>query len=189
MNRLSPASIGRLLQPSRPDPEVMNEIATLIEPHIPALRRFAWALLRDEEGSDDLVQDCLERAIGRWHLRRRDGNVRAWLFAILHNLFVSGLRARRRRGEQVAFEDDDLPSTESDPEERLMLRDVLAGLDALPAEQRSVLLLVGVEELEYQEVARILDVPVGTVMSRLSRGRERLRQYLGAGQVGLRRVK
>jgi RNA polymerase sigma-70 factor (ECF subfamily) len=190
MNRMSPTSIGRLLQPARPDPEAMEEIATLVEPHIPALRRFAWALLRDEEGADDLVQDCLERAIGRWHLRRRDGNVRAWLFTILHNLFISGLRARRRRGEHVTFEDDDIPATgESDPEGRLMLRDVLVGLDALPAEQRSVLLLVGVEELEYQEVARILDVPVGTVMSRLSRGRERLRQFLGTGHAGLRRVK
>lgn len=167
----------------------MEEIATLVEPHIPALRRFAWALLRDEEGADDLVQDCLERAIGRWHLRRRDGNVRAWLFAILHNLFVSSLRTRRRRGEHVAVEEDELPAAEGNPEERLMLRDVLAGLDSLPAEQRSVLLLVGVEELEYQEVARILDVPVGTVMSRLSRGRERLRLYLGTGQSGLRRVK
>lgn len=190
MNRLSPASIGRWLPPSRPDPEVMEEIAVLVEPHIPALRRFAWALLRDEEGADDLVQDCLERAIARWHLRRRDGNVRAWLFTILHNLFISGLRARRRRGEQVAFEDEEMAAgTAGDAEDRLMLRDVLAGLDTLPAEQRSVLLLVGVEELEYQEVARILDVPVGTVMSRLSRGRERLRQYLGTGQAGLRRVK
>lgn len=168
----------------------MEEIAALIEPHIPALRRFAWALLRDEEGADDLVQDCLERAIGRWQLRRRDGNVRAWLFTILHNLFISGLRAQRRRGEHVAFTDDDIPAgAEADPQSRLLLHDVLAGLDALPAEQRSVLLLVGVEELEYQDVARILDVPVGTVMSRLSRGRERLRQYLGTGQTGLRRVK
>jgi RNA polymerase sigma-70 factor (ECF subfamily) len=188
MNPRLPASIGRSLQPFHPDLEVMEEIAALVEPHIPALRRFAWALLRDEEGADDLVQDCLERAIGRWHLRRRDGNVRAWLFSILHNLFVSGLRARRRRGEHVAFEDD-MPAEASGPDGRLVIRDVLAGLDALPEEQRSVLLLVGVEELEYQEVARILDVPVGTVMSRLSRGRERLRQYLGTGQAGLRRVK
>jgi len=70
----------------------MDEIAALLEPHIPALRRYAWALLRDGDAADDLVQDCLERALARWRLRRRDGNLRAWLFTIQRNLFLSGLR-------------------------------------------------------------------------------------------------
>ena len=169
----------------------MDEIAALVEPHVPALRRYAWALLRDDDAADDLVQDCLERAIGRWHLRRRDGDLRAWLFAILRNRFISGLRQKARRG--VHLSPDDMmvaPSSAATQEDRMVVRDVLSGLDALPEEQRSVLLLVSVEDLSYQDAARVLDVPVGTVMSRLSRARERLRQYLETGRAGLlRRVK
>src|SRR4051794_14346135 len=79
-NPCRPASDSQLLV----EPLEMSDVASLVEPHIPALRRYAWALLRDDQAADDLVQDCLERAVRRWHLRRRDGNVRAWLFAILH---------------------------------------------------------------------------------------------------------
>ncbi len=169
----------------------MDDIAALIEPHVPALRRYAWALLRDDDAADDLVQDCLERAIGRWHLRRRDGDLRAWLFAILRNHFIGGLRQKARRGAHVSTDAMTVPPSSAAPQEdRMVVRDVLAGLDALPEEQRSVLLLVSVEDLSYQDAARVLDVPVGTVMSRLSRARERLRQYLETGRAGmLRRVK
>ena len=168
-----------------------NEMATLLEPHIPALRRYAWALLRDDGTTDDLVQDCLERAISRWHLRRRDGDLRAWLFAILRNLFVSAMRQRARRGVHLGTEAlEAIAAPEGSPEAALGARDVLAGLDLLPEEQRSVLLLVGVEDLSYEETARVLHIPVGTVMSRLSRAREKMRQHLetGRGPV-LRRVK
>ncbi|TWT11520.1 RNA polymerase sigma factor [Reyranella sp. CPCC 100927] len=169
----------------------MDDIAALIEPHVPALRRYAWALLRDDDAADDLVQDCLERAIGRWHLRRRDGDLRAWLFTILRNHFIGGLRQTARRGVHVSTDAMTVPPSSAAPQEdRMVVRDVLAGLDALPEEQRSVLLLVSVEDLSYQDAARVLDVPVGTVMSRLSRARERLRQYLETGRAGmLRRVK
>jgi RNA polymerase sigma-70 factor (ECF subfamily) len=166
----------------------MDEIAALIEPHIPALRRYAWSLLRDQDAADDLVQDALERAVGRWHLRRRDGSVRAWLFAILHNHFVSQTRAERRRGTHVEYEDD-IAAPAAPPDGRLMMRDILAGLDSLSEDQRAVLLLIGVEDFDHAEAARILGVPVGTVMSRLSRGRERLRLYLDAEAPKLRRVK
>jgi RNA polymerase sigma factor (sigma-70 family) len=169
----------------------MSDLAAQIEPHIPSLRRYAWALLRDEHAADDLVQDCLERAVGRWHLRRRDGNVRAWLFAILHNQFVSGRRRQKRRGTPIALEDlGTEPVAVADPEQALTFRDLLAGLDDLAEDQRAVVLLVGVEDLSYEEAARALSVPVGTVMSRLSRGRERLRRYMaGERSVLLRRVK
>lgn len=169
----------------------MSDIAGLLERHVPALRRYAWALLRDREGADDLVQDCLERAVGRWALRRREGDLRAWLFAIQHNLFVDGLRRRRREGLHVDLDHAaELPSTGTDPETGAGLRDVLAALERLPEEQRAVLLLVGVEELSYEAAARVLGVPVGTVMSRLSRGRERLRRSLEPGPApALRRVK
>ena len=169
----------------------LKEIAALVEPHIPALRRYAWALLRGDEAADDLVQDCLERAIGRWHLRRRDGNVRAWLFAIMHNQFVSDLRRDRRRGRAVSF--DEMSSESSvmaDQESMLVVADVLEALRSLPDEQRTVVLLVGIEAFSYQEAADILGIPIGTVMSRLSRGRERLRRLIEAdGSVSLRRVK
>ena len=169
----------------------MEEIAALIEPHIPALRRYAWALVRNHEAADDLVQDCLERAVARWRLRRRDGDLKAWLFAIQHNLFIDGLRRRRR--ELVRAEGEDLSSIAEpgiEQESRGAVRDILACLDALPAEQRAVVLLVGVEDLSYEEAARVLDIPIGTVMSRLSRGREKLRRLLdGNAPPMLRRVK
>src|SRR3954468_16928052 len=168
----------------------MDEIAALLEPHIPALRRYAWALLRDGDAADDLVQDCLERALARWRLRRRDGNLRAWLFTIQRNLFLSGLRRGRRRGPDVDINAlAAVPSAEASQDSELMRRDVLAELDALSEEQRSVLLLVAVEDFSYAETARILGVPLGTVMSRLSRARGdapasglRLRRGLEEGQ-------
>jgi RNA polymerase sigma-70 factor (ECF subfamily) len=169
----------------------MTDLAALVEPHIPALRRYAWALLRGQEAADDLVQDCLERAISRWHLRRRDGNVRAWLFAIMHNQFMSDRRREKRRGAEAPIDSlPNEPATMADQEARLAVRDVLDGLKALPDEQRSILLLVGVEAFSYQEAADILGIPIGTVMSRLSRGRERLRRLLDEGTTAtLRRVK
>lgn len=169
----------------------MDEFAALLEPQIPSLRRYAWALLRSEEAADDLVQDTLERAISRWHLRRRDGDLRAWLFTIQRNLFLTAMRQRARRGLHVGTEAlENLGADEGHPDHALGARDVLAGLNLLPEEQRSVLLLVGVEDLSYEEAARVLDLPMGTVMSRLSRGREKLRQYMETGRsVTLRRVK
>jgi RNA polymerase sigma factor (sigma-70 family) len=169
----------------------VDEIASLLEPQIPALRRYAWALLRADEAADDLVQDTLERAISRWSQRRRDGDVRAWLFAIQRNLFLNQIRQRKGRGVQVGQEALDLlPSAESSPEDHAGARDILTGLDALPEEQRSVLLLVGVEDLSYEQAAQVLGIPVGTFTSRLSRGRGRLRQFMEAGRSAvLRRVK
>ena len=169
----------------------MHDLAALIEPHVPALRRYAWALLRDDAAADDLVQDCLERAISRWHLRRRDGNLRAWLFAILHNRFISDRRRQQRRGHHTAIDELAVePASPSDAESGAVQRDVLAALALLPDEQRAVVLLVGVEDLSYEAAARVLGVPIGTVMSRLSRGREKLRRYLdGERPAMLRRVK
>lgn len=119
-------------------------MAALLEPHIPALRRYARALLRDHDAADDLVQDCLERAVSRWYLRRRDGDLKAWLFTIQRNLFLSGLRQRARRGAHVPFEELPVaPSSEGNQMSRAGLIDVFAALDALPEDQRSVLVLVG----------------------------------------------
>jgi len=156
----------------------------LIEPNIPALRRYAYGLLRDEADADDLVQDCLERAVSKWRQRRADGNVRTWLFSILHNLAVSRFRQIRRRGSNVALEDAPLSALTAAPVQEDAIRhgELLRALARLSEDQRSVLLLVSVEDLSYAEAAGVLGVPVGTVMSRLSRARAALRKLMD-GQV------
>jgi RNA polymerase sigma-70 factor (ECF subfamily) len=158
----------------------MPEGAAQIETHIAGLRRFACSLLRgDAERADDLVQDALERALSRWHLRRAEGSLRGWLYKILYNCFLTEQQQLRRRGpHDVLTDGSELTGIDGGQDSALEHRDLLRAFSALPEEQRSVLLLVGVEDLSYQEAARVLGVPVGTVMSRLSRGRERLRDRL-----------
>ncbi|MCB4823741.1 sigma-70 family RNA polymerase sigma factor [Roseicella aerolata] len=154
-----------------------------IEATIPALRRFAFSLLRDRHAADDLVQDSLERALGSWHLRRAEGDLKAWLFTILYNTHIDGRRREARRarllGEIAGLAEQATP--QDAPDHAVQFTEVLRHLDALPEEQRAILLLVGVEGLGYEETARVLGVPVGTVMSRLSRGRERLRRLTEEG--------
>lgn len=160
----------------------------IVEPMIPRLRRYARALMRDGDDADELVQDCLERAFARWHQRRSGGSAHGWMFAILHNLAMNRLRQRARHGQALSVDTPDLPLPADRPrqEDAMHRRDILAMMDLLPDEQRSVLLLVALEELSYAEVATMLDVPIGTVMSRLSRGRERLRRLLAGGMPAAR---
>ena len=147
--------------------------------HVPRLRRYARALISNRELADDLVQDTLERALSR-HTQFRPGtDLRAWLFTIMHNLFVNQVRKASARSAHVSIDDDDfddadvaVPATQTTP---LEVRDLDYALQRLPAGQREVVLLVGLEEMSYTDVAMALDIPIGTVMSRLSRGRERLR--------------
>jgi RNA polymerase sigma factor (sigma-70 family) len=157
----------------------MKDILLQVEPLIPALRRYARALVRNRATADDLVQDCLERAVSRWH-QRGDGSVRAWLFAILHNLAVDQFRKAASRGRHVTIDEtsEGHLGEAASQEHRLMYQDVMNKLAKLPEEQRSVLLLVAVEDLSYADAAKVLRVPVGTVMSRLSRARERLQQEI-----------
>ena len=179
------------------DGAAMRDQPSLIEAHIPGLRRFACALLRgDRQSADDLVQDCLERALSSWHLRRAEGDLRGWLYTILYNRFLSEKHRQGRRGMPnalVEVAEAELPGVEGGQDWALEQRDLLRAFAGLPEEQRSVLLLIGVEDLSYGEAARVLGVPIGTVMSRLSRGRERLRHYMNGGADGrnaeLRRVK
>ncbi len=168
----------------------MADPGPLIEPLIPALRRYAYALVRDHTAADDLVQDTLERALLHWSSRRSDGDLRAWLFAILRNLHVGRHRQALRRGTVVDIDEGELPETAAGQDIVLETRDVLAALDYLPEEQKSLLLLVGVEDFSYEEAAKVLDLPIGTVMSRLSRARRRLRLIVDGDRVTLlRRVK
>jgi RNA polymerase sigma-70 factor, ECF subfamily len=171
----------------------VSGVLTRIEACIPALRRYAAALLRNREDADDLVHDCLVRALDKLHTRRDDADIRAWLFAIMHNLFISQLRRAKARpsGEPLDETHEPAMSVRPDQESALQWRDLLRGLERLPVDQRTVILLVSVEDLSYAEAATVLNVPIGTVISRLARGRERLRQMLDEGEVrpALRRVK
>ena len=169
----------------------MSDIAALLEPHIPALRRYAFALTRDHAAADDLVQDCLERAVSRWYLRGTDAQLRAWLFTILHNLFVSALRTRRRRPlhDDIDRTPDAAVSVPPPQECSLAGREMLERFGALSEDHQEVLLLIGVEGMAYPSAARVLGVPVGTVMSRLSRAREQFRRLLDGERPALRRVK
>jgi RNA polymerase sigma-70 factor, ECF subfamily len=151
-----------------------------IEAEIPRLRRYARALTRDVIAADDLVQDCLTRALGKLHLWQRGTDLRAWLFTILHNQYVNYVRRSVREGVMVGLSDTE-PFLTRAPHQghRLELRDLERAIAKLPEEQRSAILLVGLEGMRYEEVAAVLDVPVGTVRSRLSRGREALRRLMG----------
>ena len=157
----------------------MDDYAHLIEQHIPRLRRYARALTGERAVADDLVQDTLERAWNKLHLWRRGSDLRAWLFTIMHNVYVNQLRSRAAH-PVVSLDDEDIAVPQRAPEsDRLEIRDLDIALRKLPDEQREVLLLIALEQLSYEETARALGIPIGTVMSRLSRARERLRRLLG----------
>jgi len=158
----------------------MSDMLLLMEPQIPALRRYARALTRDRAAADDLVQDCLELAIKRWHQRRQDGSPRAWLFTILHNLAMHRLSKTRGAGRELGIEEaeESVVARPAQQPARLQHLDLLKCLEQLNEAHRSVLLLVGVEDLSYAEAARVLDIPIGTVMSRLARAREKLAQLM-----------
>ena len=163
----------------------------LIE-YIPNLRRYARALMRgDTLAADDLVQDCLERALSRMHRWRVGSDLRAWLFTIMHNLHANQTRRYNNGPKFVELvESDDHPHVYGDAENQLKLRDLHRAMTELPPEQREILLLVSLEGLRYQDVANILDVPVGTVMSKLSRARKQLREKVNDTQTQhIRRVK
>src|SRR5688500_17603262 len=153
---------------------------------IPDLRRYARALTGDAWAADDLVQDTLERACARWQLWTAGSDLRAWLFTLMHNLFVDGARrALRQAGQRVDLDDvaNELAAPPAGTEQALDLQRCLL---RLPEDQREVLLLVSLQDLGYEDVARITGVPVGTVMSRLSRARSRLRELMeGARPAGV----
>jgi RNA polymerase sigma-70 factor (ECF subfamily) len=157
----------------------VGDIYQSIEAEIPRLRRYARALARDIAAADDLVQDCLARALGKLHLWQDGTDLRAWLFTILHNQYVNQVRRSVREGATVGLSETEPLLTRAPHQgKRLELRDLERAIRKLPEEQRSVILLVGLEGMRYEEVASILDIPIGTVRSRLSRGRDALRHLM-----------
>ena len=158
----------------------MTDFGRLLEVEIPRLRRYARALTRDAVRADDLVQSCLARALAKQHLWQPGTDLRAWLFTLLHNQHVNDVRRSLREGISVAVEDvAPVLTVQSNAGASMQLRDLEAAMGRLPEEQRQVILLVGLEGLRYEEVAKILAVPIGTVRSRLSRGRDNLRSLMG----------
>lgn len=143
---------------------------------IPRLRRYARALVGDRARADDLVQDTVERAWNKFHLWRPGSDLRAWLFTVMHNVHVNQVRASR---DFVALEDESAEMAVAGVQgASLEIRDLERALLLLPAEQRAVLLLVALEDMSYAEVSGVLDIPIGTVMSRLSRAREKVRTLM-----------
>ena len=168
----------------------MSDFLDQLETCVPALRRYARALTRNADLADDLVQDCLERAIAKRGLFRPSGPPRAWLFTILLNLYRNSLRSSRRQGEAVDFASIPEPSTPAPQPGHLALAEMARAIDTLPLEQKEALLLIALEGLAYQEAADILKIPLGTLMSRLGRARAALRVLTGTpAEPHLRTVK
>lgn len=168
----------------------MADILEEITACVPALRRFARALTHDRDRADDLVQDCLERAVRKRMLWRPVAPVRQWLFAMLVNIHRNDLRHRRRVPAPLAIDAVNADMAGPDNQgDRLALAETARAMNDLPGEQREALLLVALEGLAYAEAAKVLGIPVGTLMSRLGRARATLRRLTGDGGAVLRAVK
>jgi RNA polymerase sigma-70 factor (ECF subfamily) len=167
----------------------MNEFHHHLEQEIPGLRRYARALTRNAIRADDLVQETLIRALRKQHLWEPGTNLRAWLFTIMHNQNVNQMRRAIRDESSVDIEDcsSNLTAT-TDPTGSRQLRELERAIAQLPEEQRQVLLLVGLEGMVYEDAAAILNIPIGTVRSRLSRGREFLRKLMGVERTSTNRI-
>jgi len=173
---------------------LVDDVKAEIGAHIASMRRYARALLRDRNDAEDLVQEAATRALSRVHQFKPGTNLRAWLFTILHNTHVNGIRSKVVRPAEVPVEDvEGRLATTGRQEGRIELRDMARAVDSLPLEQRQVLLMVALEGMKYDEVADALNIPIGTVMSRLSRAREAIRAKLAGEEAGtgptLRRIK
>jgi RNA polymerase sigma-70 factor (ECF subfamily) len=158
----------------------MTEFARSLEAELPRLRRYARALTRDASRADDLIQDTLVRALAKQHLYQDGTNLRAWLFTLMHNQHVNN--ARRNVREDNSLDVDTMAAhlvAVTDPTASRQLHELDEAIGKLAMEQRQVILLVGLEGMSYEETAAILNVPIGTVRSRLSRGREALRRLMG----------
>jgi RNA polymerase sigma-70 factor (ECF subfamily) len=160
----------------------VSDTEHLIAEQIPRLRRYARALIGDPIRADDLVQEALLRGLSRSHLWQPGTDIRAWMFTILHNIHINNQRQRRTRAEYHELVDDQPELATPPTQERgLEIRDLARALQLLPEPQRQVILLVGLEGMNYKHVAAVLDIPIGTVMSRLHRGREALRRLMAYG--------
>lgn len=172
-----------------------GEFDWMLQEEIPHLRRYARTLAAHPAEADDLVQDTLERAMRKWRLWKGTARLRSWLFRMLYRLYLNRRRDGRHRDRAVSLDGVAEPAGESNAGLReVEMRDLLRGLQALPAAQRDAIVLLAVEDLSYEDAAWVLGVPIGTLRSRVARGREQLRAHHSqeapaAGNAPLRRVK
>jgi RNA polymerase sigma-70 factor (ECF subfamily) len=169
-----------------------DELKWMIAREIPHLRRYAALLTGSADGADDLVQDCLERALRKRHQWGRTGSLRSWLFRLLYTRHIDERRATRAFQRLLGPAPADTERTQLPNQEHSVgLADITAALQRLPGDQRAAILLVGVEGFSYEEAAFALDIPIGTLRSRVSRGRDALRDVWRPQSLtgGLRRVK
>jgi RNA polymerase sigma-70 factor (ECF subfamily) len=160
---------------------------TLVVEQLPGLRRYARALTGDAWAADDLVQDTLERACVKWQLWLAGTDLRAWLFTLMHNLYLNQRRSVQPTAGATPIDDiqSELPAPDGDKDTAL---DLTRCLQRLPDDQRAVLLLVTLEDMSYGDAAKVLGIPIGTVMSRLSRARTRLRELMEGAEPASRPV-
>jgi RNA polymerase sigma-70 factor (ECF subfamily) len=173
------------------EPQV-DDIKWLMAREIPRLRRYAHSLTANTDSADDLVQDCLERAIRKRHLWRRHGSIRNWLYRVLYNVFLNQVQQHKNLRSHVSL--DGFEGVLAEParqEQQIDCKDIVAAMQALPDEQRAAIALTALEGLSYDEAADVLDIPIGTLRSRLFRGRDKLRELYAAqpAPTALRRVK
>lgn len=180
--------------PERVSHRDRRQFEWLLVREVPHLRRYAWALLgAASPAADDLVQDTLERALRKWRLWRPGGTLRSWLFRIMYRQMLNLRRSPRPDADAVSLSESLVPAVADDQQAHAELRETMAAVGRLPEPQRDALLLIAVAGMGYDEAAWILKVPVGTVRSRVSRGREALRDSWAAAPTApppaLRRVK
>jgi RNA polymerase sigma-70 factor (ECF subfamily) len=164
----------------------MSDLNARIEAEIPRLRRYALTLARPPISPDDLLQDCIVRALSATHLWEEGTDLRAWLFTIMHNLFINEIRRKTRQRAATPENGDELLVCPPAQPYRLELRDLHRALGQLSEEHRAVVLLIGLEGMSYEAAAKVLGTATGTVRSRLARGRARLRHLMGVGYEGAR---
>jgi len=156
-----------------------QQFAEALVAHLPALRRYAMSLIGNAAVADDLVQDCIERALRQSSQLREMPRIGGWLRRILYNLYIDTMRRDRSNGKECDFDDlADHPELSVPASDRDAVRDISKAMSCLSVEHREILLLVSVEELNYREIAEELGIPQGTVMSRLARARDRLRSIM-----------
>lgn len=172
-----------------------SEFDWMLEAEIPHLRRYARSLVGDASAADDLVQSCLERAMRKWQLWRGHARLRSWLFRMLYRVYLNQKRDARRHHETVSIDAVAEPVGPGNAGASVVaLHELMAGLAMLPTEQRDAITLLALEDLSYEDAAWVLSIPVGTLRSRVSRGREQLRRFQSAeptetAPTALRRVK
>ena len=186
------APTGIVLQPSSSDAKGLPQPELVAA--IPRLRRYARVLTGDAIRADDLVQDTLARAWEKRRLWREGSDLRAWLFTIMHNVHVNQVALARRDSGNVSLDDDSgsvawQPPVRANQLDRVELMEIVEQMAHLSDDQREVLILAAVEEMRYEDIAVVLSIPIGTVMSRLSRARDKLRRLLGEPASSLRVVK